>query len=186
MSPAISRQSLAASLQVSVALTLAAAACAFVASKSSSDELHGAYRDSARDILRVASAAIERGYDPATMDSPTEVRNKLDALVAGNPELDSVSFYGVGGDSTMVSAGQPLGDDREVAGSRVHELGRGALGGAHTVATPRCCHSAGGRRSRGGARGTTNCARPTTARLRTTLCVVLGLVFSFTIFPAVS
>ena len=98
-------------------MTLAAAACAFVASKSSSDELHGAYRDSARDILRVASATIERGYDPATVDSPTEVRNKLNALVAGNPELDSVSFYGVGGDSTMVSAGQPVGGrtERELA-----------------------------------------------------------------------
>lgn len=98
-------------------MTLAAAACAFAASKSSSDELHGAYRDSARDILRVASAAIERGYDPATVDSPTEVRNELNALVAGNPELDSVSFYGRGGDSTMVSAGRPVGGrtERELA-----------------------------------------------------------------------
>ena len=102
-------------------MTLAAAACAFVASKSSSDELHGAYRDSARDILRVASATIERGYDPATVDSPTEVRNKLNALVAGNPELDSVSFYGVGGDSTMVSAGQP------VAGRTERELALAAM-----------------------------------------------------------
>ena len=98
-------------------MTLAAAACAFVASKSSGDELHGAYRDSARDILGVASAAVERGFDPATVDSPTEVRNDLDALVAGNPELDSVSFYGIGGDSTMVSAGQPVGrrTERELA-----------------------------------------------------------------------
>jgi hypothetical protein len=35
-------------LQVTVAVVMAAAACAHVASKYSNDELHGAYRGSAR------------------------------------------------------------------------------------------------------------------------------------------
>lgn len=39
-------------LQVTVAVVVAAAACVYVASANSSDELHGAYRDSAQHVLQ--------------------------------------------------------------------------------------------------------------------------------------
>jgi predicted lysophospholipase L1 biosynthesis ABC-type transport system permease subunit len=107
-SPAISRQSLRSlRLQVSVALAVAAAACAFVASKSSSDELQGAYRDSARKVLRAGSLAFERSHDSTAMESPDELRKELRGLLTEHPEIDSASIYLVGGASTLVSAGQP-------------------------------------------------------------------------------
>jgi diguanylate cyclase (GGDEF)-like protein len=92
---------------------VAAAACAFAASKSSSDELHGAYRDSARDILAVGSSSFERSHDTAALDSPTQLRAEVRKLLAGHPELDSVSIYRAGGDSTLVSAGQQAGGHAE-------------------------------------------------------------------------
>ena len=42
---------------------MAAAACAFIASKAPSDELHGAYRDSARELLNVSATSFD-GPDP--------------------------------------------------------------------------------------------------------------------------
>ena len=113
-SPAISRQSLRSlRLQVSVALALAAAACAFIASKSSSDELHGAYRDSARDILRTASGAFKRDHDPAALDLPVVLRNELRALIADHPELASASVYRARDASMVVSAGERAGGPAE-------------------------------------------------------------------------
>ena len=113
-SPAISRQSLRSlRLQVSVALALAAAACAFVASKSSSDELHGAYRDSARDVLHTASRAFKRDHDPAALNLPVVLRNELRALIADHPELASASVYRARDASMVVSAGQRAGGPAE-------------------------------------------------------------------------
>jgi diguanylate cyclase (GGDEF)-like protein len=114
-SPAISRQSLRSlRLQVSVALAVAAAACAFVASKSSSDELHGAYRDSAQNVLRAGSSAFERNHESTAMESPNELRKELRGLLAEHPEIDSASIYLAGGASTLVSAGQPARGRREM------------------------------------------------------------------------
>jgi hypothetical protein len=50
-------------LQVTVAVVVAGAACAYVASKNSNDELHGAYRDSARHVLKGVTASFEREYE---------------------------------------------------------------------------------------------------------------------------
>lgn len=113
-SPAISRQSLRSlRLQVTVALAVAAAACAFAASKSSSDELHGAYRDSARDILRVGSNAFERSYEASALDSSLRSQEEIRRLIDDHPELDSVSIYRAAGGSTLVSVGQQAGGRAE-------------------------------------------------------------------------
>jgi diguanylate cyclase (GGDEF)-like protein len=113
-SPAIPRQLLRSlRLQVTVALAVAAAACAIVASKSSSDELHGAYRDSARAILGVASNAFERSHETAALGSPVLSRAELRELLDQHPELESVSIYRAGGGSTLVSAGQQAGGRTE-------------------------------------------------------------------------
>jgi hypothetical protein len=60
--PAFSMQSLRSlRLKVTVALVLAAAACAHVTSQNSNDELQGAYRDSAREVLLGATASFDQG-----------------------------------------------------------------------------------------------------------------------------
>lgn len=92
---------------------MAAAACAFVASKSSSDELHGAYRDSAADILRVATSSFERSHEKASLGSSLRMRDEVRELLADHPELASVSVYRAGGGSTPVSVGQQAGGHSE-------------------------------------------------------------------------
>jgi diguanylate cyclase (GGDEF)-like protein len=125
-SPAISRQSLRSlRLQVSVALAVAAAACAFVASKSSSDELRGSYRDSARDILQVGATDFKSDHDPAALDSPQLLREELRSLIADHPELESASVYRARGGSMMVSAGQKAGGRTE-SGMALEAMNSGA------------------------------------------------------------
>ena len=125
--PSISRQSLRSlRLQVCVALTVAAAACAYVASKSSSDELRGAYRDSARDILEVATTAFDRSREPGMLDSEEMLRSQIRALLVAHPELDSVAVYRAGSGDALVSAGQrpPDAMENDLAVTAMNE-GRG-------------------------------------------------------------
>jgi diguanylate cyclase (GGDEF)-like protein len=173
-------------------LTVAAAACAFAASKSSGDELHGAYRDSARDILGVASVAFERSHDPAIGNSPMALRNKLRALTAGNPKLGSASYYRVGGGSTLVSAGQRAGGpaERQMAleamnsGEEESAELRGDGRHAEALVTPLA-----GEGGVVGALAVTYDLRPADELLsdrNQRVAIVLGiLLFSFTIFTAV-
>jgi len=92
--PAISRQSLRSlRLQVTVALVVAAAGCAYVANKASSDELEGAYRDSAIGSLQSATTSFERAHDPDVAGRPDLVRHDLLALMGGHSELQSASVF---------------------------------------------------------------------------------------------
>jgi diguanylate cyclase (GGDEF)-like protein len=74
-------------------LVLAAAVCAVVASKSSSDELKGAYRDSARTLLDGATVTFEARLTTGDLDRPAELRNELDELSASHPELSAIRLY---------------------------------------------------------------------------------------------
>jgi diguanylate cyclase (GGDEF)-like protein len=93
-------------LQVTVAVVVAAAACAYVASKNSNDELHGAYRDSARHVLQNATASFERDYEYDTGEGVTALQRELNRLIADHPELQSANLYRPGRE-TPAQAGGP-------------------------------------------------------------------------------
>src|ERR687896_793935 len=99
-------------LQVTVAVVVAAAACAYVASKNSNDEPHGAYRDSARHVLQGVTASFEREYDYGSEASPLQLRNQLKQLLADHREVQSANLYRPGRD-TPAQAGGPAGLDTE-------------------------------------------------------------------------
>jgi diguanylate cyclase (GGDEF)-like protein len=93
-------------LQVTVAVVVAAAACAYVASKNSNDELHGAYRDSARHVLQGVTSDFERGYEYDTGASILRLRNELKRLLAAHTEVQSANLYRPGRE-TPAQAGGP-------------------------------------------------------------------------------
>jgi diguanylate cyclase (GGDEF)-like protein len=95
-------------LQVTLALVVAAAACAYVASKHSNDELQGAYRDSAREMLQGATSSFERGYDWQAPVRPRDLRNGLQALMADHPQLQSASLHRPGRESPAAATGDPV------------------------------------------------------------------------------
>src|ERR687896_2627722 len=100
-------------LQVTVAVVVAAAACAYVASKNSNDEPHGAYRDSARHVLQGVTASFEREYDYGSEASPLQLRNQLKQLLADHREVQSANLYRPGRD-TPAQAGGPADFDTEL------------------------------------------------------------------------
>ena len=113
--PTMSRQSLRSlRLQVTVALVVAAAACAYVASKSSSDELHGAYRDSARAMLQAAATSFESGSEPVAVEDRALLRGELRRLAVGHPQLQTARVYRPGRESPAASVGDPTGDRSEL------------------------------------------------------------------------
>jgi diguanylate cyclase (GGDEF)-like protein len=101
-------------LQVTVALVVAAAACAYVASKHSNDQLHGAYRDSAQAMLQGATSSFERGYEWRASERPSALRDEVRTLMADHSELQSASLHRPGLDSPAAAAGEPVGADTEL------------------------------------------------------------------------
>ena len=103
----ISKESLRSlRVQVSIALTLAAAACAFVASKSSSDELSGAYRDSALTELRGVSNILDRrlqAVDPG--DAGALERELREVLAVAPRDLTKLSVYLPGSSDPVARSG---------------------------------------------------------------------------------
>jgi len=100
-------------LQVTVAVVVAAAACAYVASKNSNDELHGAYRDSARHVLQGVTAGFERGYEYDTDASVPQLQNQLKQLLSDHTEVQSANLYRPGRE-TPAQAGGPADFDTEL------------------------------------------------------------------------
>jgi diguanylate cyclase (GGDEF)-like protein len=94
-------------------LTVAAAACAFVASKSSSDELHGAYRDSAQTLLNVSATSFVKGTTPADLDNPKALEDELQRVMNVHQELASLSVYHAGDSSPIASVGAAGGGETE-------------------------------------------------------------------------
>jgi diguanylate cyclase (GGDEF)-like protein len=97
-----------------VALTVAAAACAFIASKSSSDELHGAYRDSAQTILGVSAKSFQNGLTPADLDSPEALQDELTRVMNAHRELASLGVYQAGDSEPVASVGELAGGATEL------------------------------------------------------------------------
>jgi diguanylate cyclase (GGDEF)-like protein len=125
--PALSKQMLRSlRLQVTVALVVAAAACAYIASKSSSDELHGAYRDSAGTMLQAATTSFERAYDPGSPSRGVALE-ELRALMTAHPELQSATVYLPGRDIPVASVGDPPAVRRELE-MAVEAMGSGEQG----------------------------------------------------------
>ncbi len=100
--------------QVSVALTLAAAACAFVASKSSSDELHEAYRDSARELLNVSATSFQRGITSEDFANQGRVQDELQRVINVHSELASIGVYRAGDSAPRAAVGEPMGGPTEL------------------------------------------------------------------------
>ena len=106
--PRVSVQSLRSlRLQVTVAVVVAAAACAFVASKNSNDEVHGAYRDSARQVLQGVTASFERDYEYGAGVSDLRLQSELRRLIADHPELQSATLYRPGRETPVAQRGGP-------------------------------------------------------------------------------
>jgi diguanylate cyclase (GGDEF)-like protein len=101
-------------LQVTVAVVVAAAACAYVASKNSNDELHGAYRDSARQVLQGVTASFERDYEYDPGRSAAELQAELKRLVADNPEVQSATLYRPGRETPVAQQGGPYDVGAEI------------------------------------------------------------------------
>ncbi|MGH3993173.1 MAG: hypothetical protein ACRDSN_12015, partial [Pseudonocardiaceae bacterium] len=99
---------------MTVALVVAAAACAYIGSKSSNDELHGAYRDSARHVLQGATSGFESAYEYDIGERRDVLRDELRRLLAANPELQSATLYRPGRSSPVASAGGPAGAGTEL------------------------------------------------------------------------
>jgi diguanylate cyclase (GGDEF)-like protein len=93
-------------VQVTIALAVAAALCAYLASKSSSDELHGAYRDSAQTLLEDSTNRFENGVSPADLRRPEAIQRDLERLSAVHPELASVAVYRPGSSTPVASVGE--------------------------------------------------------------------------------
>jgi diguanylate cyclase (GGDEF)-like protein len=104
--PPLSIQSLRSlRLQVTVAVVVAAAACAYVASKNSNDELHGAYRDSARQVLQNATTSFERKYAYDAETSVPRLQRELTRLLADHTELQSANLYRPGRAAPLQAGG---------------------------------------------------------------------------------
>ena len=115
LSPASWRLSLRSlRVQVSLAVALAAAACALTYAKTSSDELHGAYRDSAEVMLQGATAGFMGEHNAGAFGSAARLRAELRTLAAVHPELMSASIYRPGGGATVMSAGRGAGGEQEL------------------------------------------------------------------------
>ena len=101
-------------LQVTVAVVVAAAACAYVASKNSNDELQGAYRDTARHVLQDATTSFERGYEYDQDQSSEDLSRALRRLLAEHPVLQSAALYRPGRERAVASAGGPSATTTEL------------------------------------------------------------------------
>ena len=93
--------------QVTVAVVVAAAAFAYVASKNSNDELQGAYRDSARNVLQDATTSFERSHEYDPNQSREDLGHELRVLLADHPMLQSAALYRPGWESAAATAGGP-------------------------------------------------------------------------------
>jgi diguanylate cyclase (GGDEF)-like protein len=93
-------------VQVSIALVLAAAVCAAVAGRSSSDELEGAYRDSAAALLGAATATLEARMGPDTVYDPARLSAHLRELSRTHPRLAWIRVYRAGELGPAASVGE--------------------------------------------------------------------------------
>ena len=180
-------------VQVSLALLIAAALCAFVASKSSGDELAGAYRDTGDAVLTTVRNSFTEGFSPQDLDQPGAVRQRVRELAGLHPELGWLAVYREdGGRARLVAAsaesGPPVSAD---AAGTVLRTGRPVRGELHTgalhlatLAKPvRSGRTVAGVLVIGYDLGPSDMALAD--RNRTILLVLIGLLTAFTLFTTV-
>ena len=94
--------------QVGVAMLAVAVTCVYVAGERTGDELHGAYRDSARTTLQAATTSFKTAHRNSAETHRSALRAELEALMRTHPDLQSASIYVPGRDSPVVSLGAPV------------------------------------------------------------------------------
>jgi diguanylate cyclase (GGDEF)-like protein len=97
-----------------------AVTCVFIANGKSADELRGAYRDSARTMLKAATASF--GHQ---LQANLPPRAALRALLREHPELQSASIQAREGERPLASVGQRrgAGNDVELLATRLEPEG---------------------------------------------------------------
>ncbi|MDQ4049459.1 MAG: diguanylate cyclase, partial [Actinomycetota bacterium] len=80
-------------VQVSLALLVAAALCAYVASKSSADELAGAYRETGHQVLAAASKSFSAGAGDGQLEQSPSLDRRARGLLRLHPELRWVGVF---------------------------------------------------------------------------------------------
>ena len=177
-------------VQVSLALLVAAALCAYAASKSSGDELAGAYRETGDAVLSAVSRSFAEGFSSDEMDRPVAVRRRVRELSRLHPELSWLAVYRRNGGRTRIVAastkrGPRASADAAATALREDRPVRGEVdsGGFHlaTLAEP-----VGSREPRAVAVVMGYDLGPSDAALadrnRNILLVLSGLLAAFTIF----
>jgi diguanylate cyclase (GGDEF)-like protein len=179
-------------VQVTVALALGAAACAYIASKSSSDELRGAYRDSAQTLLQASTTTFERNLSADDIRRPEALQSELERMKRAHPELTSVAVYHPGASKPVASVGDSARGSTELrlvtqalssgeqAGAEAREQGRHD----ELLATP-----LGGNGEAAAACVASYDLKPMDAKLadrNRSIAIVLGILLGgFTLFTAI-
>ncbi len=117
-------------VQVSIALLVAAAACAYVAAKSSADELAAAYRESGRALLATVERSYADDFDARQLARPEALEHDLRELMRLHPQVVAATVYrGAAGGPSAVAARGPrmLTGDATLAVRAIER--RGAVGG---------------------------------------------------------
>ena len=99
-------------VQVSLALLVAAALCAYVASKSSGDELAAVYRETGDQVLVTASRSFSADVDGERLVPSPALERRIRALLRLHPELRWIGVFGAGRDGRpqlLASSGDPRG-----------------------------------------------------------------------------
>ena len=113
-------------VQVSLALLVAAAMCAYVAGYFSGQELASTYRANAEGVLGGAARSFKSHVKPADLDSPSEMRRRLGRIQKLDPNLSAVLVFGDRRPDAAVGSQRISRPDDPVT-ERVRETGSPAL-----------------------------------------------------------
>ncbi len=180
-------------VRVPVALTVAAALCAYVANKASGDELRGSYRETGNQVLATVSEEFRSSLAPDDLRRPEALQRAVERLPRLHPELRWAGVYRADGGRVSLLASNSR-DPNAGSSGRVARLavsrerrveGEVDGGGSHlaVLATPL---QENGRTVAALELGfdlqVSDAALA--ERNRTILLVLCGLLFAFTLFTA--
>ena len=83
-------------VQVSLALLVAAALCAYAASKSSGDELAGVYRETGYQVLATVSRSFSAGSADERLERSPSLERRVKALARLHPEVSWIGVFRAG------------------------------------------------------------------------------------------
>ncbi len=180
-------------VQVSLALVVAAGLCAYVANRSSGDELAGAYQETGDAVLATVSQSFADGLAPGDLDRPATLRARAQEVSRLHPELRWVAVYrqedgrtrrvAMSGPNTLASQGQavaralrtrqPVKGEVDAEGRHLATLAAPLPGGPGELIALELAYD----------------LQPSDAALgdrnRTNLLVLIALLSSFAVFTAV-